>query len=60
MHTFLVSITLKDGYEIPCRDDKECIVSLKMQQPNMVACKRCVKALVNMNNVEELDVVALD
>jgi len=60
MHTFLVSIELKEGYEIPCRDDPENIVSFKMEQPNMVAAKRCVKTLVNKENIEELSIVALD
>ena len=60
MHTFLVSIELKEGYMIPCRDDLECEVRLEMIQPNMVAAQRCIKALVNMDNVEDYNIVALD
>ena len=60
MHTFLVSITLKDGYEIPCRDDKEYEVSFKMQQPNWVSASRCVKSMINMNNVESWDMICVD
>lgn len=60
MHKFLVSITLKNGYEIPCRDDKEHEVSITLEQPNWVSASRCVKSIINMDNVETWDMICID
>ena len=60
MHEFQVYITLKEGYEIPCRDDKECNVLFNIKQPNWVSASRCIKSMVDMDNVEEWHMICID